>query len=99
MDIIRGDDLILKSVSQDERQAIYRKYIGEEKINELKEEISWKNIPGTSRKLVNTTKISTLLDEISESLPNEIKEAEIVIRQKSAILDQAEEESKKIMNF
>ena len=54
----------------------------QEKINELKEEISGKNLPGTSRKLVNTTKISTLLDEISESLPNEIKEAEIVIRQR-----------------
>lgn len=40
LDIIRGDDLILKSVSQDERQAIYRKYIGEEKINELKKMLS-----------------------------------------------------------
>ena len=36
MAIIRGDDLILKSVSQDERQAINRKYIGEEKINEIR---------------------------------------------------------------
>ncbi|MBI20801.1 MAG: hypothetical protein CL780_00955 [Chloroflexi bacterium] len=71
----------------------------QEKINELKEELSGKNLPGTSRKLVNTTKISTLLDEISELLPSEIKEAEIVIRQKSAILDQAEEESKKIRSY
>ena len=36
MAIIRGDDLILKSVPQDERQAINRKYIGEEKINEIR---------------------------------------------------------------
>ena len=70
----------------------------QEKINEIKEEISGKNLPGTSRKLVNTTKLSKLLDEISESLPNEIKEAEIVVRQKLAILDQAEEESKKMLS-
>ena len=39
-DIIRGDDLISKSVPQDERQAIYRKYIGEEKIiYEIKSEL------------------------------------------------------------
>ena len=40
LDIIRGDDLILKSVSQDERQAKYRNYIGEEKIRELKKMLS-----------------------------------------------------------
>ena len=40
LDIIRGDDLISKSVPQDERQAIYRKYIGEEKINGLKKMLS-----------------------------------------------------------
>ena len=36
LDIIHSDDLILKSVSQDEQQAIYREYIGVEKINKLK---------------------------------------------------------------
>ena len=36
-DIIGRDDLFLKAVPQDENQAIYREYIGEEKINEIKE--------------------------------------------------------------
>ena len=39
-DIIGGDDLFLKAVPQDENQAIYREYIGEEKINEIKDAIA-----------------------------------------------------------
>jgi methionyl-tRNA formyltransferase len=40
LSIINGDDLILKSFPQNEQQSIYRKYIGDEKINELKKILS-----------------------------------------------------------
>ena len=71
----------------------------QEKIEEIKEIISGKNLPGTSRGLVNTGKISELLDELLTILPNEIKEAEIIVRQKEAIIVKAEEESKKIRSY
>ena len=65
-------------------------------IEEVKQLILVRNLPGTSRGLVNTTKISSMLDEISRMLPSELEEAKIVIRQKEAILSQADEESKRI---
>lgn len=37
LDIIDGDDLLMNAVMQDEEQAMYREYIGQEKINEIKE--------------------------------------------------------------
>ena len=40
LSIINGNDLILKSYPQNEQQSMYRNYIGEEKINELKKMLS-----------------------------------------------------------
>ena len=68
-------------------------------IEEIKQLILVRNLPGTSRGLVNTTKISTMLDEISRTLPSELEEAQIVIRQKEAIISQAQEESKRIREY
>ena len=53
-------------------------------------------VPGTARTLVNQQKISTIIDEMKKHLPDEITEAEGVVRQKDAIIKQAEIEARRI---
>ncbi len=52
-------------------------------------------VPGTARTLVNLEKISALLQEVKDGMPDHLNEAESVIRQKDAILKQAEVEAKR----
>lgn len=56
-------------------------------------------VPGTARTLVNQQKISTLLNEMKKNLPDEITEAEGVVRQKDAIIKQAEIEARRIRAY
>ena len=56
-------------------------------------------VPGTARTLVNQQKISALINEMKTNLPDEITEAESVIRQKDAIIKQAEIEARRIRAY
>lgn len=56
-------------------------------------------VPGTARTLVNQQKISALINEMKTNLPDEITEAESVVRQKDAIIKQAEIEARRIRAY
>ena len=56
-------------------------------------------VPGTARTLVNQQKISALINEMKKNLPAEITEAEGVVRQKDAIIKQAEIEARRIRAY
>ena len=56
-------------------------------------------VPGTARTLVNQPKISALINEMKKNLPDEITEAESVVRQKDAIIKQAEIEARRIRAY
>ena len=56
-------------------------------------------VHGTSRTLVNQQKISALINEMKKNLPDEITEAEGVVRQKDAIIKQAEIEARRIRAY
>ena len=56
-------------------------------------------VPGTVRTLVNQQKISALINEMKKNLPDEITEAEGVVRQKDAIIKQAEIEARRIRAY
>ena len=56
-------------------------------------------VPGTARTLVNQQKISALINEMKKNLPDEITEAESVVRQKDAIIKQAEIEARRIRAY
>ncbi len=56
-------------------------------------------VPGTSRSLVNIERISALLEEIKGGLPEHSNEAMGVVRQKDAILKQAEMEARRMRAY
>jgi vacuolar-type H+-ATPase subunit E/Vma4 len=56
-------------------------------------------VPGTARTLVNLEKISTLITEMKGEMPTQMNEAEGVVRQKDAIIKQAELEARRIRAY
>tara|TARA_B100000700_G_C15028308_1_gene849302 strand:- start:1707 stop:2312 length:606 start_codon:yes stop_codon:yes gene_type:complete len=56
-------------------------------------------VPGTARTFVNLDKISESIDRIKAEMPSQIEEAEGVVRQKDAIIKQAEVESRRIRAY
>ena len=56
-------------------------------------------VRGTARTLVNIEAITEALNEARGSMPDYIKEAEAVLRQKEAILKQAELEARRIRTY
>ena len=56
-------------------------------------------VPGTARTLVNQQKMSALINEMKKNLPDEITEAESIVRQKDAIIKQAEIEARRIRAY
>ncbi len=56
-------------------------------------------VPGTARTLVNQQKFSALINEMKKNLPDEITEAEGVVRQNDAIIKQAELEARRIRAY
>ena len=52
-------------------------------------------VPGTSRTLINIEKIGSMLQEIKDGMPGHVNEAQAVLRQREAILKQAEVEAKR----
>jgi hypothetical protein len=56
-------------------------------------------VPGTARTLVNLEKITAVIAEMKGEMPTQINEAEGVVRQKDAIIKQAELESRRIRAY
>jgi hypothetical protein len=56
-------------------------------------------VPGTARTLVNLEKITVLITEMKGEMPDQMNEAEGVVRQKDAIIKQAELEARRIRAY
>ncbi|NQW19872.1 MAG: hypothetical protein HQ477_03980 [Chloroflexi bacterium] len=56
-------------------------------------------VPGTARTLVNLEKIIAVIEEMKGEMPNQLNEAEGVVRQKDAIIKQAELEARRIRAY
>jgi vacuolar-type H+-ATPase subunit E/Vma4 len=56
-------------------------------------------VPGTARTLVNLDKITAVIDEMKGEMPEQLNEAEGVVRQKDAIIKQAELEARRIRAY
>ncbi len=56
-------------------------------------------LPGTSRKLVNMDDATRLIESLRTQLPEEIAEAQGIIRQKEGILKQAELEARRMRQY
>ena len=70
-----------------------------EKIEELKNLVQGNKIPATGRSMINVENFIEQIDEITSLIPPEISASEGVIRQKEAIIKQAEDEAKRIRGY
>ncbi len=68
-------------------------------IAKLEEMLSSGRVPGTSRTLVNVDKVGEVLEELKRELPSQVNDAQTVLRQKEAILKQAELEARRIRAY
>ena len=68
-------------------------------LENLEAMISKGRVPGTARTFVNLDKISDSIDRIKSEMPSQIEEAEGIVRQKDAIIKQAEVESRRIRAY
>lgn len=68
-------------------------------IAKLEEMLSSGRVPGTARTLVNMEKIGEVLEELKRELPSQVNDAQTVLRQKEAILKQAELEARRIRAY
>jgi len=71
-----------------------------ELINQLESEILGGNkVPGTSRRLVSAETATQLIEDMRNSLPEELSDAQSVMRQKESIIKQAELEARRIRAY
>jgi vacuolar-type H+-ATPase subunit E/Vma4 len=56
-------------------------------------------VPGTARTLLNLEKTTAVINEMKDELPAQMSEAEGVVRQKDAIIKQAELEARRIRAY
>ena len=68
-------------------------------IAKLEEIINSGRVPGTSRTLLNIDKATDVIRDLKEDLPDQVNDAQTVIRQKEAILKQAENEARKVRAY
>jgi|TARA_B100000959_G_scaffold285807_1_gene361835 hypothetical protein len=68
-------------------------------LEDLKAMIVKGRVPGTARSLVNLEKITSAINEMKEEMPTQMNEAEGVVRQKDAIIKQAELEARRIRAY
>jgi vacuolar-type H+-ATPase subunit E/Vma4 len=68
-------------------------------IAKLEEMLSSGRVPGTARTLVNLEKVGEVLTELKRELPSQVNDAQTVLRQKEAILKQAELEARRIRAY
>ncbi len=71
-----------------------------ELIDRLETEVtSGSKVPGTSRRLVSLEAATQLIEDIRVSLPEELSDAQSVMRQKESIIKQAELEARRIRAY
>lgn len=68
-------------------------------IAKLEEMLNSGRVPGTARTLVNMEKVGEVLEELKRELPSQVNDAQTVLRQKEAILKQAELEARRIRAY
>ena len=68
-------------------------------LDTIEEMVSAGRVRGTARTLVNIEAINEALNEARGSMPDYIKEAEAILRQKEAIIKQAELEARRIRTY
>jgi len=68
-------------------------------IAKLEEMLSGGRVPGTARTLVNLEKVGEVITELKRELPSQVNDAQTVLRQKEAILKQAELEARRIRAY
>ncbi len=68
-------------------------------LEDLEATIAKGRVPGTARTLVNLEKVTALITEMKGEMPTQINEAEGIVRQKEAIIKQAELEARRIRAY
>ncbi len=68
-------------------------------IAKLEEMLNSGRVPGTARTLINMEKVGEVLEELKRELPSQVNDAQTVLRQKEAILKQAELEARRIRAY
>jgi vacuolar-type H+-ATPase subunit E/Vma4 len=68
-------------------------------LEDLETMITGGRVPGTARTLLNLAKVTTVINEVKAELPTQINEAEGIVRQKEAIIKQAELEARRIRAY
>ena len=68
-------------------------------LEDLEAMITGGRVPGTARTLLNLAKVTTVINEVKSELPTQINEAEGIVRQKEAIIKQAELEARRIRAY
>ncbi len=68
-------------------------------LEDLEAMIAKGRVPGTARTLVNLEKVTALITEMKDEMPTQINEAEGIVRQKEAIIKQAELEARRIRAY
>ena len=72
---------------------------GMEQIDTLAEMIEGGRVRATSRSLVNTEGFKEALDALRESIPEDIEDAQSIVRQKESVIKQAELEARRIRSY
>jgi len=70
-----------------------------DQLEKLENLVAGGRVPGTSRCLVNIDKFMAALEEMRGDLPEEVREAQGVVRQKEGIIKQAELEARRIRAY
>jgi len=68
-------------------------------LEDLEAMIAKGRVPGTARTLINLDRVTEIIDDMKGDLPNQMNEAEGVVRQKEAIIKQAELEARRIRAY
>ncbi|MDA1278575.1 MAG: hypothetical protein O3B95_00820 [Chloroflexi bacterium] len=68
-------------------------------LEDLEAMVAGGRVPGTARTLVNLEKITAIIKDMKGDLPTQMNEAEGIVRQKDAIIKQAELEARRIRAY
>lgn len=68
-------------------------------LEDLEALIAKGRVPGTARTLVNLENVTSVINEMKAEMPTQIGEAEGIVRQKEAIIKQAELEARRIRAY
>lgn len=70
-----------------------------DQVEKLEEMLTSGRVPGTSRTLINVDRVSEVVEALKGELPDQVTDAEAVLRQKEGILKQAELEARRLRAY